>query len=126
VIEVEPLKVSTRSLPATMSAPAWRSAMWAAPMRSGVLPSSFDTRMRTCLPPMLVCTIRRRVWSLKVWVCAGSGGPAGAVPQVPTHCWLVSHRPWSAWAPSGSARPASASVPAASSLRSRVDERGED
>ena len=52
--------------------------MRAAPMRSGVAPNAFDTRMRTRLPPMLVWTIRRRVWSVKVCRFAAGGGPAGA------------------------------------------------
>jgi hypothetical protein len=107
VMPVLPLKVSARSLPAAMPAPPWRSATWASPMRKGVVPSSLEMRIRTRVPPMVVCTIRRKVWLLKVWVCAASGGPAGAVPQVPTHCSVCQALDCAMAGSCGSATPAS-------------------
>ena len=46
----------------------------------------FEILIRTLVPPVLMCTIRRRVWFWKVLTCPGSGG-CGAVAHVPIHCF---------------------------------------
>jgi hypothetical protein len=56
-----PPKVSGRRLPPTISEFSPAIAMLAAPIRTGLLPSSFDSRSLTLLPPMLRCTIWRIV-----------------------------------------------------------------
>ncbi len=109
-MDERPLKVSTRSVPGATSEPLARTPMRAAPMRSGTAPNSFETRMRTRLPPMLVWTIRRRVWSVKVCRLAGAVGPAGAVPQVPVQRSLF--QPWALAPPPGRARMAARAAPA--------------
>src|SRR5438034_2673199 len=45
----------------------------------------FEIFIRTLVPPVLTCTIRRRVWFRKLLTCPGSGG-CGAVAHVPIHC----------------------------------------
>jgi len=86
-------------------------------MRSGAVPSSFEMRIRTREPLMLVCTIRRSVWSLNVITLPASGGPAGAVPQVPTHDSVFQSSDWAIANDGGSDIPASAARLAASKAR---------
>ena len=68
-------------------------------MASGAVPNWLESRTRTCVPPMLVWTIWRKVWPLKTGV-AGAGVPrnascvCGAAVHVPTQCRAVV----SAWA----------------------------
>ena len=56
-----PLNASARLELAAILASLSRRAMLAAPMVSGAVPNSFERTTRTRLPPMLTCTISRRV-----------------------------------------------------------------
>ena len=81
-------------MPATIcDPPAWRATR-AAPMTSGRVPYSLDSRTRTAAPPVLTCTTCRRVWfSNTVAGCGGVAAPVTAVPQVATHDWPPSAAP---------------------------------
>ena len=58
------------------------------------MPKVLDTRTRTPVPPMLVCTTWRRVTLVKEGGAAGARPPkpswvTGLTAQVPTHFWLA-------------------------------------
>src|SRR5438270_416379 len=98
-----PSKLSWRLLPATRLPLAALRPIQTAPTCRAVVPKVFDRRTRTRAPPMLVQTMRRRVWLLKDCTDDAVGGPAGAVPQVAHQLSLV---PAARAAPGGSASPA--------------------
>jgi hypothetical protein len=90
-----PLNVSARREPATMAAPLSLMAIAAAPIVSGAVPNALLNTARTCGPPMLMRTIWRSVWLLKLsgggaCAAAAAGAATGritsAVPHVPTQC----------------------------------------
>jgi hypothetical protein len=59
--DFDPPNVSGRRLAETISELPRAIAMLAAPIRTGLVPNSFDNRSLTLLPPMLRCTIWRIV-----------------------------------------------------------------
>src|SRR5262249_192734 len=62
--ELAPKKCNCRREPGRTDAPVERSATLAAPMANGLLPIAFEKRTRSWSPPMVTCTIWRRVtWS---------------------------------------------------------------
>src|SRR5215471_21626257 len=81
--EFTPKNCSCLSDPARTDAPDERRPMLASPITSGWLPCAFEKRTRTLLPPMVTCTISRKVTLLKV--AALPSGACVAVLQVPTH-----------------------------------------
>src|SRR5919108_2777913 len=101
VTDDRPPNVSVRSLPAAIrsGAPSTAArATWAAPIPSGRLPNSFDSRTRTTSPPMLTWTSCRIVWFSNVATFVG-GTVVGTVAQVPTQVAGV----WAAEAAAGTA-----------------------
>src|SRR5581483_917145 len=86
--EARPLKVSLRSEAGMIAEPWSRSAMWAAPIRRGEVPNVFDSSTRAMRPPILVFTIMRMVWLLKLRRGAGPGF-AGAAAGAPAATGLA-------------------------------------
>ncbi len=77
--EAWPANVSGWSVPALMEEPLARSAMCTLSTASACVPNTFESRMRTLEPPILVWTIWRRVWSENPLP-----SPCGETAQVPT------------------------------------------
>jgi len=89
-IDFEFPNVSGRRLPETMSTLPLVSPMLAAPIRTGFVPNSFDSRILTLLPPMLTRTIlanglvRKARWhnaTRRLWTGRPSADPGSC------NCW---------------------------------------
>src|SRR5437773_5125296 len=57
-----------------MPAAAVRRTMCAPPISNGWSPKVFEILILTFVPPALVCTMRRRLWFLKLWRLPGMNG----------------------------------------------------
>ena len=78
-----PPKVSGRAEEGTIAASFWRSATLAAPTTSGKVPKTLLSTTRTRSPPMLVRTIWRSVWLLKLSSGGAEGGAGGGGARRP-------------------------------------------
>ncbi len=85
-----PPKVRTWSLPAWIAPPSPAIARCAAPTATGAVPNSLVKRTRTCVPPPLMRTTCRMVWSWKVGEPAigpmAAVGAWGEAPQLRAQC----------------------------------------